>query len=336
MRFKLGTRLILLNTAVIGTASVLLVVILYFLVAYQMHMESRGFLQDEFREYRLLYQTRLDEPDTLRQEMEEHFTQARMSYPIFCRIYDANERIQISVANFGQVAPTDTTRVQKALGTDSEVLYSLVTKNPPSLYRCLMRKVISPAGHTFVFELGLKLDRLQARVQRLRNYLFATIPGVIIFSVLSGHWLARRSLKPFERFIQSLQHIRSGSLEQRLPVRQTNDELDQLAEAANAMLEDIEQTFHLIRDFTGDAAHELRTPLTRLMALLENAVTQDSEGNKAQAYLDQAFEECQQLRRLADRQGLRDRRAPRLDPLRGHPAHVQPGQAPGRGRDPAA
>jgi signal transduction histidine kinase len=34
--------------------------------------------------------------------------------------------------------------------------------------------------------------------------------------------------------------------------------------------------------------------------LLENAVTQDSESDKAQAYLDQAFTECQQLRRLVD------------------------------------
>ncbi|NQV33250.1 MAG: HAMP domain-containing protein [Phycisphaeraceae bacterium] len=300
MTCKLRTRLVLLNTSVIGTTSLLLVVITYCLVAYQMQMESRGFLQDEFHEYSLLYRPYLDDPNVLRQKMTAHFTQARMSYPIFCRIYDAMGQVRISVANTGQVTPTDSVQVQKALRADTELQHSLVTQNPPTLYRCLLQKVTSSGGDVYVFELGLRLDRLQAQTQRLRNYLLAVIPVVVLISLLSARWLAGKSLKPFEQFIQSLHRIRSGSLEQRLPVDQIDDELGQLAQAANAMLDDIEQTFRLIQDFTGDAAHELRTPLTRLTMLLEEAVTQDPQGTQAQAILDQAFEECQQLRRLID------------------------------------
>jgi heavy metal sensor kinase len=300
MRLKLRTRLILLNTTVIGTASVLLVVSLYYLVAYQMQMESRGFLQDEFREYSLLYQPYLDDPTTLGQKMEAHFTRARMSYPIFCRVYDAKGEVLVRIANSGEVISTDPAQIQKALQTDTEIPHNLVIQTPPTLYRCLLRKVTSPAGQRYVFELGLRLDRLNMQVHRLRNYLMATIPAVMLISFLSANWLARRSVKPLEHFIQSLHRIRSGSLEQRLPVNQTHDELDLLAQAANAMLDDIEQTFLLIRDFTGDAAHELRTPLTRLTMLLESAVAREAQGSEAQATLDQAYEACQQLRRLID------------------------------------
>ncbi len=98
MTIKLRTQLILLNTAVIGTASVLLVVILYFMVTRQMLMESRAFLQDEFHEYRLLYQTRLDDVEILTRDMEDHFTKARMSFPIFCRVYDSQGNIPVELS----------------------------------------------------------------------------------------------------------------------------------------------------------------------------------------------------------------------------------------------
>lgn len=300
MTFKLKQQLILINTAVIGTASILLVVSLYVLVTHQMTVESQGFLQDEFHEYRLLYQPLLDDRETLSQDLERHFTQARMSFPIFCRTYDAQGNLYVSVSNATQVIATDPKWVQQALLSDKEIPHSLITHNPPTLYRCLVASTTSPTGKTYLFELGLKLDRLQAQKQRLRTQLLTCIPVVMLISWLSAHWLARRALKPFGQFILALQEIRCASLDKRLPVTETHDEVDQLAEAANAMLDDLQQTFRLVQDFTGDAAHELRTPLTRLLMLLENAVTQETEGIQAQACLDQAFQECQQLQRLID------------------------------------
>jgi signal transduction histidine kinase len=63
----------------------------------------------------------------------------------------------------------------------------------------------------------------------------------------------------------------AGDLSQRVPVRGTQDEFDELAKSMNAMLDRIEDLMHSMRQVSNDIAHDLRTPLTRLRQRLEYA-----------------------------------------------------------------
>lgn len=299
MALKLRTKLIGLNLIVTSATTTLLVVVIYFLVTYQMRMESVGFLNDEFYEYSLKYQKHLDHVDILKREMEDHFTRARMAYPIFCRIYDSEGREIVKVENQPGVVDTSLANIQRALRGET-VTHTLVCKDPKAQYWCAIQQLLSPKGKLFAFELGLQVDRLNYRVHRLRNYLFGTVPVIVLISLIGAIWVAHRSLKPFGQLLQSLRQIRSTSLSKRLPVENKNDELGQLAVAANEMLSDMEQSFDLIREFTGDAAHELRTPLARLLIMLEDTIHGDLTMDEARKSLDRAYEDCQHLRRLVD------------------------------------
>jgi len=62
-----------------------------------------------------------------------------------------------------------------------------------------------------------------------------------------------------------------GDLSARIPVRGTNDEIDQLVVGLNAMLDRIQQLLDGLRQVTSDIAHDLRTPLGRLRQKLEEA-----------------------------------------------------------------
>jgi hypothetical protein len=85
---QLKNRLLLLNLSVIGATALLLVGSVYLLMSHQMRQEMWGFLSDEFREYSQKYEGSLDDLPALEKEMQGHFTQARMAYPIMCHLYD--------------------------------------------------------------------------------------------------------------------------------------------------------------------------------------------------------------------------------------------------------
>jgi signal transduction histidine kinase len=78
----------------------------------------------------------------------------------------------------------------------------------------------------------------------------------VLTRVLSIHRISRK--------------IMAGDLSLRMPVKGSNDELDQLSQSMNAMLERIEELMASMKQVTTDIAHDLRTPLGRLLQLLEN------------------------------------------------------------------
>jgi signal transduction histidine kinase len=82
-------------------------------------------------------------------------------------------------------------------------------------------------------------------------------------------------LKRVDIVNRTARSIMAGELSQRVPIRGTHDEFDELAEAMNAMLDRIEDLMRSMRQVSNDIAHDLRTPLTRLRQRLELAKRRD-------------------------------------------------------------
>ena len=60
-------------------------------------------------------------------------------------------------------------------------------------------------------------------------------------------------------------------LDQRIPLRGTRDEWDQLAANLNSMLDRVEALMAEVKQVSDNVAHDLRTPLTRMRGRLEKA-----------------------------------------------------------------
>lgn len=81
--------------------------------------------------------------------------------------------------------------------------------------------------------------------------------------------LSQRFLFQVDTITQAAEKIGSGNLSERLPLRYTGDDLDQLVMTINGMLDRIEQLVGNIRQVSTNIAHDLRTPLGRLRQKLE-------------------------------------------------------------------
>jgi signal transduction histidine kinase len=93
----------------------------------------------------------------------------------------------------------------------------------------------------------------------------------VLLAVAAGISTSRRSVSRIEAINRASREIMRAGLGQRIPLRGTGDEWDELAGNLNAMLARIEELMEANRQVSDNLAHDLRTPLTRLRGRLEKA-----------------------------------------------------------------
>ncbi|MCU0494428.1 MAG: ATP-binding protein [Chloroflexaceae bacterium] len=83
-------------------------------------------------------------------------------------------------------------------------------------------------------------------------------------------WLSRRAMAPLDQVTHTAENIvRAEDLAQRVPVPNSNDELQRLTITINELLGRLESLFLTQRRFVADVSHELRTPLAAMQGNLE-------------------------------------------------------------------
>ncbi|UHG92348.1 sensor histidine kinase [Spirosoma oryzicola] len=96
--------------------------------------------------------------------------------------------------------------------------------------------------------------------------LFFLAIGITIFS---GWFFAGDALRPMQRIDQTLNAIFPNNRDERLPIRQDNDEIGRLSATINQLLDRVAESFRLQRMFVANVSHELKNPLTQISSQLE-------------------------------------------------------------------
>src|ERR1700730_13384118 len=124
-----------------------------------------------------------------------------------------------------------------------------------------------PGGYNLL--VGRDLARFVPLERRFWYGLAGAVAILCVVGVLGGFLIRRTLLARIHSIRRTVHAIMQGDLSNRLPSRQSGDELDTLARTINRMLDQIEQLFHGIRDVSNAIAHDLRTPLAELRSRLE-------------------------------------------------------------------
>jgi heavy metal sensor kinase len=160
--------------------------------------------------------------------------------------------------------------------------------------------VRQPHGRVYLLRVGISMQPMHNALNQFRRTLLFLIPLGIIAAALAGWWIARLALRPIRELSIAAHDIRVSDLERRLPVRGTNDELDQLADAFNGVLSRLEQSVQQLRDFTANISHELRTPLAALRGETEVALSMPRSRDEYRHVLESQLEEFEKLSRLVN------------------------------------
>lgn len=98
---------------------------------------------------------------------------------------------------------------------------------------------------------------------------------------------------------KTARRVMAGSLTERIPLRGTGDDFDELADTLNLMLGRIEEAMESVRRVSDNIAHELRTPLARLHADLDE-LRMANEDDERQRLAEQASAEAGRLQAIFD------------------------------------
>ena len=132
---------------------------------------------------------------------------------------------------------------------------------------------------------------------------FAIAFAVLVGVALAGGWLvAGHVLRPVRRVTAAAQSISAEHLDRRVGLRGPQDELKQLADAFDAMVDRLAQTFAAQRHFVAGAAHELRTPLAVAAAEIDVATSDpDADARTLREVAQRVREDIDRLERLVAR-----------------------------------
>jgi two-component system, OmpR family, sensor kinase len=151
-----------------------------------------------------------------------------------------------------------------------------------------------------VLVVGATRENRAETLSSLRRAFFVGGPIALLLTGLGGYFLAGAALRPIEAMRRRAQEISSSSLDERLPVPATGDEVARLGGTLNRMLGRIEEGLARERRFASDASHELRTPLALLKAELELALRPGRSPAELVAAIGSAATETDRLARIAD------------------------------------
>ncbi|MFP3414037.1 HAMP domain-containing histidine kinase [Bacillus sp. SIMBA_074] len=84
----------------------------------------------------------------------------------------------------------------------------------------------------------------------------------LVFSFLGGILITKKLLSSVQNITDTMKRIKKNGLNERVLVRENNDELAKLSILFNEMMDEVETSFTQQKQFVEDASHELRTPLT--------------------------------------------------------------------------
>jgi heavy metal sensor kinase len=168
-------------------------------------------------------------------------------------------------------------------------------------YRYVHGHVTTGRVRKLVVQVGCSLRRADQDLERY-TYRLIGIGGLgLLLAPLGGFLLAARATRPVGDIIITAARLQPDRLDERLPVRGTHDELDQLSVTINGLLDRIARYLEQTRGFTANAAHELRSPLTALYSSLEVALNAERSVAEYQEILADLLEEASGLRLLVNR-----------------------------------
>ncbi len=104
-----------------------------------------------------------------------------------------------------------------------------------------------------------------------------------------GAVFARRASLRLESVREAIVRIMNGELESRLPVTKERDDIDKIAQAVNAMLDEIGRLLDQLKSVGDNIAHDLRTPLMVARSKIERALDGRAEPEGLRAAMRSAL-----------------------------------------------
>ena len=187
---------------------------------------------------------------------------------------------------------------------EGKSLFDVLVPSFPTKKVVAFRVFITPATESdrveYVVQVASPLASIQTALNSLKFILILLFPITVILTGMMGSLIAKLTLRPVDSIIKTINDIKAESLELRLSIPQTKDEIQKLAETFNDMLERLDKAFRSQKHLFEDLSHELKTPLTILKGEFEVVLKKVRSHGEYESILRSSLEEVDKLIRLVE------------------------------------
>lgn len=163
-----------------------------------------------------------------------------------------------------------------------------------------------PAGNGEDSETYLKSEVATPMVATRASYVLfrketAMATGIIVLigSVIT-YFAAGYMLKPVQELSGEIKKRNINNFAEPLNVPQSSDEIQELTVSFNQLLEEVQHSFQIQKQFSADAAHELRTPLAILQTKIDVFFMERTLDDETQEFINALREQVGRLAGLID------------------------------------
>ena len=168
------------------------------------------------------------------------------------------------------------------------------------VFRVLEETVPNARGGPVRVRMGASLRSIQHASAITDRLVLLNIFVSLVVAPLGGYWLALRATKPLKSMIRTADRLRPQQMDERLPIRNTEDEIDQLSLSFNRLLDRIAEYLTKRQDLLANSAHELRTPLAALRSTAELALNSSRTADEYRELMESIVSECGNLEQLVN------------------------------------
>ncbi|MFT3855879.1 MAG: ATP-binding protein [Ilumatobacteraceae bacterium] len=222
----------------------------------------------------------------------EKFRDVQKKYPLslpdeIIRIYNDEDNAMFIKDSTFHYTRTDIDHVRK----ERYIEYSRDDRQTVGIY------YIDNSGNYVILASAIDKEGFEKQRQLLWIMVvsFLISAGILFFA---GRVFARIALSPIKKVIKDVRIIRSSSLNKRLDIKDSKDEINELAITFNNLLEHLEQSFEAQSSFVAHASHELRTPITSIVGDVEVTLSQQRTNEEYQKTLQGVLTETEKLNDL--------------------------------------
>lgn len=182
-----------------------------------------------------------------------------------------------------------------------EILQQIKPKNPITIFRgdtALIGFVYSYKKNNYTI-IASSIDKVgKEKLDFLYHVILLSLFIGLLITAVIGWFFADLLLRPIQKLIKEADQISISNLHKRLPIGRNKDELADLSSTFNSMLDRLEASFVMQKNFVSNASHEFRTPVTAMKAQIEVMLSQERSKEEYISTLKSLDEDIDQFMQL--------------------------------------